>query len=62
MVRLWHLADVSLALTNVCFGGKSGHNAGVTRFPLMTQSGHGRLLAHRCAGPDQVRLLAQMLS
>jgi hypothetical protein len=24
-VRLWHLADVPLALTNVCFEGKNGH-------------------------------------
>ena len=28
-----------LALTNVCFGGKNGHDAGVTPFPLMTHSG-----------------------
>ena len=27
-VRLWHLADVPLALTNVCFEGKNGHDAG----------------------------------
>ena len=38
-VCLWHLADVPLALTNVCFEGKNGHDAGVTPFPLMTQSG-----------------------
>jgi hypothetical protein len=38
-VRLWHKADVPLALTNVCFEGKNGHDAGVTPFPLMTQSG-----------------------
>jgi hypothetical protein len=31
---------VPLALTNVCFEGKNGHDAGVTPFPLMTQSGH----------------------
>ena len=31
--------DVPLALTNVCFGGKNGHDAGVTPFPLMTHSG-----------------------
>jgi hypothetical protein len=23
----WHLADVPLALTNVCFEGKNGHDA-----------------------------------
>jgi hypothetical protein len=39
-VCLWHIADVPLALTNVCFEGKNGHDAGVTPFPLMTQSGH----------------------
>jgi hypothetical protein len=39
-VRLWHIADVPLALTNVSFEGKNGHNAGVTPFPLMTQNGH----------------------
>src|SRR6476660_5442508 len=39
-VCYWHKADVPLALTNVCFGGKNGHDAGVTPFPLMTQSGH----------------------
>ena len=38
-VRFWHLADVSLALANVCFEGKNGHDAGVTPFPLVTQSG-----------------------
>jgi hypothetical protein len=27
-----------LALTNVCFEGKNGHDAGVTPFPLMTHS------------------------
>ena len=31
-----------LALTNVCFEGKNGHEADVTRFPLMTQSGHAQ--------------------
>ena len=41
-VRFWHIADVPLALTNVCFEGKNGHDAGVTPFPLMTQSGHRR--------------------
>ena len=24
-VRIWHIADVPLVLTNVCFGGQSGH-------------------------------------
>ena len=27
-VCLWHIADVPLALTNVCFEGKNGHDAG----------------------------------
>jgi hypothetical protein len=26
-------------MTNVCFAGKNGHIAGVTPFPLLTQSG-----------------------
>ena len=30
------LKDVTLALTNVCFEGKNGHDAGMTPFPLMT--------------------------
>ena len=28
-VRLWHLADVPLTLTNVCLEAKNGHDAGV---------------------------------
>jgi hypothetical protein len=39
-VRYWHIADVPLVLTNVCFKGKNGHDAGVTPFPLMAHSGH----------------------
>ena len=39
-VHTWHIADVPLALTNVCFEGNNGHDADVTRCPLMTQSGH----------------------
>src|ERR1700675_3863432 len=38
-VHTWHIADMPLALTNVCFEGKSGHDVGVTLCPLMTQSG-----------------------
>jgi hypothetical protein len=34
------------ALTNVRFEGKNGHDAGVTPFPLMTQSGHCGLYEH----------------
>ena len=30
------LADMPLALTNVCFEGKNRHDAGVTPCPLMT--------------------------
>jgi hypothetical protein len=33
---------VPLPLTNVCFEGKNGHDAGGTPFPLMTHSGHTR--------------------
>ena len=36
----WHIADVPLVLTNVCFEGKNGHDAVVTRCLLMTHSGH----------------------
>jgi hypothetical protein len=35
----WHIADVPLVRTNVCFEGKNRHDAVVTPFPLMTQSG-----------------------
>jgi hypothetical protein len=42
-VRYWHKADVPCALSNVCFEGKNGHDAGVTPFPLVTQSGHCRV-------------------
>ena len=41
-VRYWHKADVPLALMNVRFEGNNGHDANVTRCPLMTQSGHVR--------------------
>ena len=37
-VCFWHISDVPLALTNVCFEGNNGHDAGVTPFPLMTHS------------------------
>ena len=39
-VRFWHLADVPLELTNVCFEGKSGLDADVTRCLLLTQFRH----------------------
>jgi hypothetical protein len=39
-VRYWHKADMLNALINVRFGGKNGHDAGVTPHPLMTLSGH----------------------
>ena len=39
-VGYWHITDVPLALTNVGFEGKNGHDADVTRCLLMTQSGH----------------------
>ena len=37
-VSYWHLADLPLALTNVCFEGENGHDADVTRCLLMTQA------------------------
>ena len=41
-VRFWHMAEVTLALTKVCFEGKNGHDVGVTRCLLMTHSGHSQ--------------------
>jgi hypothetical protein len=38
-VHTWHIADVPLALTNVCFEGKIGHGADLSVCPLMTHSG-----------------------
>ena len=38
--RFWHIADVPLGLTNVCFEGNNGHDADVTRCLLSTRSGH----------------------
>src|SRR6478752_3022659 len=40
--RLRFAADVPLALTNVCFEGKNGHDANGPSCLLMTQSGHVR--------------------
>jgi len=42
-VCYWHIADVPLALTNVCFDGKNGHDANGPLCLLMTQSGHSPL-------------------
>jgi hypothetical protein len=43
-VRFWHIADVPLGLTNVCFEGNNGHDVDVTRCVLMIRCGHsGRL-------------------
>jgi len=33
----WHIADVQLTLTNVCFERKNGHDAGVTPLPRMAK-------------------------
>src|SRR4029077_11697638 len=38
-VRLWHIADVRLALMNVRFEGNNGHDADATRCLLLTHSG-----------------------
>jgi hypothetical protein len=46
-VGYWHIADVPLTLTNVCFERKNGHDAGVTPFPLMTLSGHSHARTFR---------------
>jgi hypothetical protein len=61
-VRFWHIADVPLALTNVCLWGKRGHRADIPPCRLMTQSGHwhhGRV-SGVCA--PQNSLLAQLRS
>jgi len=42
-VCCWHITDVPLVLTNVCFEGKNGHDAGVTLFQLMGASTHASL-------------------
>jgi hypothetical protein len=39
-IAFWHIADVPLTLTHVCFEGKKRHDADETPFPQMTQSGH----------------------
>jgi hypothetical protein len=44
---------VLLALTNVCFEGKNGHDSGVTPFPLMTHTGRRS---------DFVSIIAQAIS
>jgi hypothetical protein len=38
----WHKADVPIVLTNVWFEAKNGHDAVVTPFPLMAQSGRAK--------------------
>jgi hypothetical protein len=39
-VCLWHKAVITAVLINVRFWGQSGHDADVSRCPLMTQLGH----------------------
>ena len=57
-VRYWHITDVPLALTNVCFEGKNGHDVGVTPFPLMILRGTNGLFAWRfAAGTLRARFL-----
>ena len=41
-VRLWHFSDIPPALTNVRYGGKSGHDANGPLCRLMTYCGHWR--------------------
>ena len=41
-VCFWHLADIPPALTNVRYGGKSGHDANGPLCRLMTYCGHWR--------------------
>ena len=45
-----------LTLTNVCFEGKNGHDAGVTPFPLMTQTDYRDLRAVVSVGPKPAML------
>jgi hypothetical protein len=42
-VALWHKADITRVLSNVRFCGQSGHDADLTRCPLLTHSGHVQL-------------------
>jgi hypothetical protein len=50
------LADMPLALTNVCFEGKNRHDAGVTPFPLMTQTDYRDPSAVVSVGPKPAML------
>jgi hypothetical protein len=37
-VRLWHLADMQTALTNVCFWGQSGHGEDLSAAPTASEA------------------------
>ena len=56
-VRLWHIADMPLALTNVRFERNNGHDADVTRCLLLTQSGRPTTACHlsgaNCSTPGR---------
>ena len=39
-VHTWHLTDVPLALSNVCFEWENGHDAIAPLCQLLTHSGH----------------------
>jgi hypothetical protein len=47
-VRYWHLVDISVAPHMSAFGGKADiilGKADIKKCPLMTQSGHAKMLA-----------------
>jgi hypothetical protein len=51
-VRYWHKADIEIAPSHVRFRGQSGHDAGLMRCLLLTQSGHSPpkfAVAHKTA-------------
>jgi hypothetical protein len=45
LVRIWHLADIAIALTNVCFREQSGRRNLRASRPLMTRRRHGVMSA-----------------
>ncbi len=45
LVRIWHLADIAIALTNVCFREQSGRRNLRASRPLMTRCRHGVMSA-----------------
>ena len=53
------IADVQLALTNVCFGGKNGHDADAGQCPPMTRSGYSTSEMLRIIAPRRKEFLTR---